>query len=70
MDVVSSMQSHQAVLIGWTFSGDIRQYDISDPANPTLVGQIYIGGSAVSGGGVTILDDNVKAVGTIPLLNI
>ena len=52
------------------FSGDIRQYDISDPANPKLVGQIYIGGSAVSGGGVTILDDNVKAVGALPLLNI
>jgi hypothetical protein len=46
-------------------SGDIRQYDISDPAHPKLVGQIYVGGSAVSGGGVTILEDNVKAVGSI-----
>lgn len=44
--------------------GDIRQYDISDPAHPKMVGQIYLGGSAVRGSSVVILDDNVKAVGS------
>ena len=42
-------------------SGDIRQYDITDPANPKLVGQLYISGSAVKGGNVTILDENIMA---------
>lgn len=43
-------------------SGDIRQYDISEPACPKLVGQIYIGGSAVRGGPVKIMDDGVQVV--------
>ncbi|GIS11336.1 MAG: hypothetical protein CM15mP115_04870 [Alphaproteobacteria bacterium] len=25
--------------------GDIRQYDISDPHNPKLTGQVWMGGS-------------------------
>ena len=31
--------------------GDIRQYDISDPSNPRLTGQIFLGGSVRSDGG-------------------
>ena len=42
--------------------GDIRQYDISDPTKPKLVGQLYLGGSAVNGGSVTILEDDITPV--------
>ncbi|XP_046442231.1 methanethiol oxidase-like [Daphnia pulex] len=59
-DILISMDDRFLYLSNWV-QGDIRQYDISDPAHPKLVGQIYVGGSAVSGGGVTILEDNVKA---------
>lgn len=57
---------HATVLILLHFdcsiSGDIRQYDITDPANPKLVGQLYISGSAVKGGNVTILEENITPV--------
>ncbi|XP_064387810.1 methanethiol oxidase-like [Halichondria panicea] len=37
--------------------GDIRQYDISDRANPRLVGQIFLGGSICKDSGVTVTED-------------
>ncbi|XP_063802736.1 methanethiol oxidase isoform X5 [Pseudophryne corroboree] len=37
--------------------GDIRQYDITDTKNPKLVGQVFLGGSIVKGGPVTVLED-------------
>lgn len=38
--------------------GDIRQYDIRDPAHPKLTGQIFIGGSIVRGGPVKVVKDS------------
>jgi hypothetical protein len=31
-------------------------YDISDPAKPVLAGRVWLGGSIVKGGGVTVPD--------------
>jgi len=53
----------------YTFSnwlhGDIRQYNIEDPLNPKLVGQVFIGGSLRSDGSVTI-DDASESRPVIP----
>lgn len=61
-DILISLDDRFLYLSNWV-QGDIRQYDISDPAHPKLVGQLYIGGSAARGGSVTLLEDNIKAVG-------
>ncbi|XP_077176865.1 methanethiol oxidase-like [Paroedura picta] len=37
--------------------GDVRQYDITDPHCPKLVGQVFVGGSIPKGGDVTVLED-------------
>ncbi|XP_077176454.1 methanethiol oxidase-like [Paroedura picta] len=37
--------------------GDVRQYDITDPHCPRLVGQVFVGGSIIKGGDVTVLED-------------
>ncbi|XP_077177122.1 methanethiol oxidase-like [Paroedura picta] len=37
--------------------GDIRQYDITDPHCPRMVGQVFVGGSIPKGGVVTVLED-------------
>ncbi|KAL8184763.1 UNVERIFIED_CONTAM: Methanethiol oxidase [Gekko kuhli] len=39
------------------FHGDIRQYDITNPFCPRLVGQVWVGGSIPKGGVVTVLED-------------
>ncbi|EGT49304.1 hypothetical protein CAEBREN_19964 [Caenorhabditis brenneri] len=38
--------------------GDIRQYDISDPVNPKLNSQVYIGGNIHSESEVKVLDED------------
>lgn len=35
--------------------GDVRQYDITDPEHPKLVGQVFLGGSVVKDGPVTVI---------------
>lgn len=37
--------------------GDVRQYDISDPAAPRLTGQLFVGGSIVKSGLVKVVND-------------
>ncbi|KAL8184770.1 UNVERIFIED_CONTAM: Methanethiol oxidase [Gekko kuhli] len=37
--------------------GDVRQYDITNPFCPRLVGQVWVGGSIPKGGVVTVLED-------------
>ncbi|XP_077157703.1 methanethiol oxidase-like [Paroedura picta] len=39
------------------FHGDIRQYDITDPHCPKMIGQVFVGGSIEKGGVVTVLED-------------
>lgn len=42
-DQVISMDDHYLYFSNW-FHGDIRQYDVSNPAHPRLNGQIWLGG--------------------------
>jgi selenium-binding protein 1 len=42
-DIVISMDDRFLYLSNW-LHGDLRQYDISDPANPKLTGQLWLGG--------------------------
>lgn len=42
-DILISMDDRFLYFSNW-LHGDIRQYDISDPSNPKLVGQVWCGG--------------------------
>ncbi|HEY6564740.1 MAG TPA: selenium-binding protein SBP56-related protein, partial [Pirellulaceae bacterium] len=42
-DLVLSLDDRYLYFSNW-LHGDIRQYDVSDPAHPKLVGQIWLGG--------------------------
>ena len=42
-DVVLSMDDRFLYFSNW-LHGDLRQYDVSDPANPRLTGQLWLGG--------------------------
>ncbi len=42
-DLVLSMDDRFLYFSNW-LHGDLRQYDVSDPANPKLTGQIWLGG--------------------------
>jgi selenium-binding protein 1 len=42
-DLVVSMDDRYLYFSNW-LHGDIRQYDISDPAHPRLAGQVWVGG--------------------------
>lgn len=42
-DVVLSMDDRFLYFSNW-LHGDLRQYDISDPSNPKLTGQVWLGG--------------------------
>jgi selenium-binding protein 1 len=42
-DIVVSMNDRFLYLSNW-LHGDLRQYDISDPADPRLTGQLWLGG--------------------------
>lgn len=55
-DVILSLDDRFLYFSNW-FHGDVRQYDISDPAHPRLVGQLFLGGSILKGGPVTVVHD-------------
>jgi selenium-binding protein 1 len=42
-DVVLSMDDRQLYFSNW-LHGDLRQYDVSDPAHPRLTGRLWLGG--------------------------
>ena len=42
-DLIVSMDDKYLYFSNW-LHGDLRQYDISDPANPKLTGQLWLGG--------------------------
>ncbi|MBD2100697.1 selenium-binding family protein [Leptolyngbya sp. FACHB-261] len=50
-DLLISLDDRYLYFSNW-LHGDIRQYDISDPANPKLVGQVWCGGLLGKGGEV------------------
>jgi len=56
-DILVSMDDKYLYFSNWVH-GDTRQYDIRDPSNPKLTGQLWIGGSIVAGGAVTVVSDS------------
>ncbi|XP_067328436.1 methanethiol oxidase-like [Anolis sagrei] len=55
-DLLISMDDRFLYLSNWAH-GDIRQYDITNPYCPKLVGQVFVGNSLRKGGPVTVLED-------------
>jgi len=55
-DILLSLDDRFLYFSNW-FHGDVRQYDVSDPKNPRLVGQIFLGGSIQSDGPVRVIED-------------
>ncbi|VDM36713.1 unnamed protein product [Toxocara canis] len=55
-DILISMDDKFLYLSCW-LHGDVRQYDISDPFHPKLVGQVFIGGSIHEETAVIIKED-------------
>ncbi|NXP65043.1 SBP1 oxidase, partial [Chloropsis cyanopogon] len=55
-DILISLDDRFLYFSNW-LHGDVRQYDISDPRHPRLVGQVFLGGSISKGGAVTVVED-------------
>lgn len=54
-DILISLDDKYLYFSCW-LHGDVRQYDISDPANPKLTGQIFLGGKIVNEN-LTVIED-------------
>jgi hypothetical protein len=48
----------------------ILQYDISDTANPKLVGQVFVGGSIVKGGPVKVAGEEQPTIPTVKVTSL
>lgn len=55
-DIILSLDDRFLFFSNW-LHGDVRQYDVSDPRNPRLVGQIFLGGSIQNDGPVRVVED-------------
>jgi selenium-binding protein 1 len=60
-DIILSMDDRFLFFSNW-LHGDVRQYDVSDPSNPRLVGQIFLGGSIQKDGPVRVVEDKELSV--------
>lgn len=56
-DFVISLDDRYLYLVNW-LHGDIRQYNIEDPAKPFLAGQVWVGGLLQKGSDVVYLTDD------------
>jgi methanethiol oxidase len=65
-DLVLSMDDRWLYFSNW-LHGDIRQYDVSDPAKPKLTGQVWLGGVLGAKGGT---DPKVGYVGGPQMLQL
>ena len=60
-DILLSLDDRYLYFSNWAH-GDIRQYDVTDPRRPRLVGQLFLGGSIVNGGPVKVTKDTELTV--------
>ena len=60
-DILLSLDDRFLYFSNWAH-GDVRQYDVTDPRRPRLVGQLFLGGSIVSGGPVKVTRDTELTV--------
>ncbi|KHG08453.1 Selenium-binding 2 -like protein [Gossypium arboreum] len=54
-----SLDDRFLYFVNW-FHGDVRQYNIEDPKNPILVGQVYVGGLLQKGSPITAVTEDGK----------
>jgi selenium-binding protein 1 len=62
-DIILSLDDRYLFFSNW-LHGDVRQYDVSDPKHPRLVGQIFLGGSIQNDGVVRVTGDRELKVST------
>lgn len=55
-DILLSLDDRFLYFSNW-LHGDVRQYDISDPAKPKLTGQVFLGGVFLNDSNVKVIDD-------------
>lgn len=55
-DILLSLDDKYLYFSDW-FHGDVRQYDITDPAHPKLTGQLFLGGLICSDSKVKVVED-------------
>lgn len=58
-EVLISLDDKYLYVTCW-LHGDVRQYDISDPANPKLTAQIFLGGQYLNGHVEIVEDKELK----------
>lgn len=55
-DILLSLDDKYLYFSNW-LHGDVRQYDITDPAHPKLTGQVFIAGKILNDSNVKVIDD-------------
>ncbi|AQK98714.1 Selenium-binding protein 3 [Zea mays] len=69
-DFVISLDDRYHYLVHW-LHGDIRQYNIEDPAKPFLAGQVWVGGLLPKGGDVVyVTDDSQEEQYNVPQVKV
>uniref|UniRef100_A0A336MLL8 CSON001628 protein n=1 Tax=Culicoides sonorensis TaxID=179676 RepID=A0A336MLL8_CULSO len=58
-DIILSLDDKFLYFNNW-LQGDLRQYDINDPRNPKLVGQVFLGGVLTVDGVKVVEDEELK----------
>lgn len=56
-DFLISLDDRYLYLANW-LHGDLRQYNIEDPANPKLTGQVWVGGQIRKGSAVVAVAED------------
>lgn len=56
-DFLISLDDRFLYFVNW-LQGDVRQYNIQDPKNPVLTGQVWVGGLLQKGSSVTAEGDD------------
>ncbi|KAG4210014.1 hypothetical protein ERO13_A02G018400v2 [Gossypium hirsutum] len=59
-DFLISLDDRFLYFVNW-LHGDVRQYNIEDPKNPVLVGQVWVGGMIQKGSPVVAMTEDGKA---------
>lgn len=58
-DILLSLDDKYLYFSCW-LHGDVRQYDVSDPANPKLTGQVFLGGQIPANNLEVVEDKELK----------
>lgn len=69
-DFLISLDDRFLYFVNW-LHGDIRQYDITDPKNPVLTGQLWVGGQFQKGSPVlAVAEDGTTWQSDVPEIKV